>query len=88
MGSVSNSFLYTFQAVMSPTPTIVRDANGYQVWLDGQPLFRSPLPKFSGALQGWFEAFWCFALEYPPKLTKTCLFIESIVLGHKKKIIF
>ena len=77
-------FLFSlFQNIKSPAPVILRDSTGGHIYIDDVPLLLQRVATFLEAIEAWWQAYWCFSLEYPIQLRKTCLFIEHVLVGFK-----
>ena len=69
----------SFQNVTHPSPVLVGEEDGFQLYINGDPIFLSKMTKFSSSCEALFQSYWVFALEYPKQMQKTLLFLEKYI---------
>jgi hypothetical protein len=67
------------QDIKNAAPCIV-GVDSYDVIVDGCSLLKTTTGSFAKAAEVWFAAYWLLSIQYPPKIAKTCQFIEKVLL--------
>jgi len=75
-------FGLSFQDMKHPIPVLVTDDDGFQLYINGNPILLSKIRKFSSSCEALFQSYWVFALEYPKQLQNTMLFLEKFIFKN------